>query len=78
MIPPPSFVKGNKSFWKTWEVFPALTTALESLYLDPIVMNAVSLKAIERFIVLVYDRTSNVNSVNRAREKRFCKHYIYQ
>ena len=65
--------KGKKSMWQTWQVYPELTDALLSLSSQPENIPDECLTTIERFIVLVYNRTSNLTSVNAARQNLFCK-----
>lgn len=65
--------KGKKSMWQTWLVYPELTDALLSLSSQPKDIPDECLASIERFIVLVYERTSNLTSINAARQRLFCK-----
>ena len=69
---------GKKSNWATWNSFPELTTALAELQLHVTSKPDSSLpeqamRTIERFIVLLYDRTSPCVNVNEARKKLFSK-----
>ena len=56
-----------------WNVFPELTSALKELNALPEVVDYSSLEVIERFVVLLYDRTSNLTKVNEARQELFAK-----
>ena len=50
--------RGKKTAWDVWNVFPELTSALKELNALPEVVEYSSLEVIERFVVLLYDRTS--------------------
>ena len=56
-----------------WNVFPELTSAHKELNALPEVVNYSSLEEIERFVVLLYDRTSNLTKVKEARQELFAK-----
>ena len=64
---------GNKSAWDVWNVFPFLTPVLCALKASPEIITKESLAALERFVVLLYDRTSSLLKVNEARQELFCK-----
>lgn len=68
--------KGKVSFWETWKAFPQVTAALNSLSTQPNIEQVTdeNMGLIERFIVLLYDRTSSLQNVNEARQQCFCKH----
>ena len=65
--------RGKKTAWEVLEVFPELTSALKELNPLPQMVDYSSLELIERFVVLLYDRTSNVAKVNKARQELFAK-----
>ena len=68
--------KGKKSAWQAWQAFEEVTDTFVHLSLHPFEdLNADSsyFTAIERFIVVLYDRTSPLSLVNDAREELFCK-----
>ena len=62
--------RGKKSAWNAWQVYPEVTDAFESLLLmeEP---SATAMAALERFVVLLYDRTSDIQQVNDARKQLF-------
>ena len=62
--------RGKKTAWKIWQVFPDLTEALEHLLSMEDISDSV-MSALERFVVLLYDRTSDQVSVNNARKQLF-------
>lgn len=65
--------RGKKTAWDTWVVFPELTPVLRSLKSSPANIADDSMDVIERFVVLLYDRTSSLTKVNEARQELFSK-----
>ena len=65
--------RGKKTAWATWSVFPEVSNAFNELSMLPNVMSDESMAYIERFVVLLYDRTSEDSSVNEARKKLFAQ-----
>uniref|UniRef100_A0A7M5XM76 AWS domain-containing protein n=2 Tax=Clytia hemisphaerica TaxID=252671 RepID=A0A7M5XM76_9CNID len=64
--------RGKKNAWNTWQKFDDLTTCLLSLIGKPsIQVVESSFPTIERFIVLLYDRTSQDTEVNVLRKHLF-------
>ena len=63
--------RGKKTAWDTWMVFPELTAVLRSLKCSPANVADDSMEVIERFVVLLYDRTSRLPKVNEARQELF-------
>ena len=69
-----SFVgHGKKTAWITWNVFPELTDALLKLSCAPSCIQEDVMKTIERFVILMYDRTSTCSDIDKARRKLFAK-----
>ena len=64
---------GKKSAWATWNSLPELTDALLSLANAPTSLQEDTMHVIERFVILLYDRTSKCKHVNKARKKLFAK-----
>ena len=64
---------GKKSAWATWNSFPELTDSLVTLTTTPVNIQDDTMHCIERFVVLLYDRTSPYTDVNEARKKLFAK-----
>ena len=64
---------GKKSAWATWNSLPELTDALLSLANAPTRLQEDTMHVIERFVILLYDRTSKCKGVNKARKKLFAK-----
>lgn len=61
--------KGKKTAWLTWEAYPDLTQqALLTLSQVTAVVDAETLSVLERFVILLYDRTSECESFDLARK----------
>ena len=64
----------KKAAWNTWNHFGELTTSFSSmsllLKLEDITNHSAS---IERFVVLLYDRTSTISAVNECRKDFFAR-----
>ena len=54
-----------------WKVFPELTPVLKALLMLPEDIDDTCLDVIERFVILLYDRTSSLIRVNEARQELF-------
>ena len=68
--------KGKKSAWQAWQAFAEVTDTFVYLSMHPfesLSVDSIHFKAIKRFVVLLYDRTSPLISVNDTREELFCK-----
>ena len=63
--------RGKKTAWETWKSFPAVTDALQELLAMPSEVSEESRLLLERFVVLMYDRTSECVEVNEARKHLF-------
>ena len=70
---PASFFDGKskKTAWDVWNVYPALTNVLGRLMLMPEKVKHNCMAVIERFVVLLYVRTSAIMEVNQARKDLF-------
>ena len=65
--------KSKKSAWKTWEVCDEVSKIFSKLSEHPSVVDDNDLKALEKFVVLMYDRSSEVTTVNEARYDLFAR-----
>lgn len=67
--------RGKKTAWEIWNLYPELTTALVNLSTPSPTLRDVdgSLAVLERFVVLLYDKTSVLSGVNEARQSLFAK-----
>ena len=71
-----SFVGHGKK--TAWAVFPELTHALLKLSSAPNDISQEVMATIERFIILLYDRTSTCTEIDTARRKLFAKRHNVQ
>ena len=62
---------GKKTAWEIWKVFPEVTDAFKELLRMPSDVSEESMSHLERFVVLMYNRTSNIMEVNDARKQLF-------
>ncbi len=62
--------RGKKTAWVTWRSFPEVTSAFNELLGMPTEVSEESF-LLERFVVLMYDRTSESMEVNDARKQLF-------
>lgn len=65
--------RGKKTAWDVWKVFPALTPALNKLMEMPNAVDDNCMSVIERFVTLIYDRTTSLTKVNDLRQELFSK-----
>jgi len=63
--------RGKRTAWNVWKVFPEVTKAFEDLMLMEDDISDQLLSLLERFVVLLYDRTSDLVTVNNARKWLF-------
>ena len=66
---------GKRSAWQSWQAYPEVTEAFVSLAKDPFQLlqaDSACFRVLERFVVVLYDRTSSLSSVNEARRDLFC------
>ena len=64
---------GKNTVWAIWTVLPDLTYALLKLSFAPSTIPEDVLSCIERFVILVYDRTSISNGIDNTRKNLFKK-----
>ena len=66
--------KGKKMTWRTWNQYDELTTALNEILICPSKEEVEdALPTIERFVALLYDRTSVCTNVNECRKDLFAR-----
>lgn len=64
--------RGKKTAWNVWNSFPEVTQAFINLSENDFIQES-DLKLIERFVVLMYDKTSPLMTVNECRRDLFTK-----
>jgi hypothetical protein len=64
---------GKKKAWDVWGAFEDVTTTFLKLAEPPCKLTTTDRAALERFVVLLYDKTSNCLDVNSARRHLFSK-----
>ena len=65
--------RGKKTAWGVWKVFPELTPVLRALAASTEDISEEHMAVIERFAILLYDRTSSLRNINEARQELFSK-----
>ena len=66
--------RGKKSAWETWNVYPEVTNAfLDLCELQEGDITKETIKILERFVVILYDRTSEQEDLNSCRKQLFSK-----
>ena len=58
---------GKKSAWKTWKIFRDVDDCFKQLSIGSCGIDDVHFKALQRFVVLMYDRSSPCQNVNQCR-----------
>ena len=64
---------GKKSPWQIWNTFEDVTKAFLDLNSGPESVSEDTAKLLERFVVLLYDKTSMCTSVNELRKELFTR-----
>ena len=62
--------RGKRTAWDTWKAYDDVTAAFCALVATPVSMEE-WMKPLERFVVLMYDRTSSETTVNQTRKQLF-------
>ncbi len=65
--------RGKRTTWEVWSVFPELTQKMSTNRPSTTDIDDAFMSTIERFVVLCYDRTSTLTSVNKLRQELFAK-----
>ena len=66
---------GKRSAWEVWNCFDNVTQAFTYMALHPlsiIDIDSPHFKLLEHFTVIMYDKTSELQCVNKARKDLFC------
>ena len=64
---------GKKKAWEVWQACNEFTETFQRLSTPPFYLTVNNREVLERFVVLMYDKTSNCIDVNSARKKLFVK-----
>ena len=64
---------GKRTAWKTWDVFPDVTDAFSLLALAPSSILDSTFQVLEKYVVLLYDKTCQLTKVNEARQHLFAR-----
>ncbi len=70
------FGKGKKSAWETWNAYPEVTETFMYMSTHPhmsLTKESQHFQNLERFTVVLYDRASSLESVDKARKELFCQ-----
>ena len=65
--------KGKKSAWKTWNVCDEASDVFSKLSHYPPAVDDADLKTLEKFVVMMYDRSSTADGVDEARLDMFAR-----
>ncbi len=64
---------GERRLWDTWKAFEEATSTFLSLSVGPDIVSDEDIAVLERFTILLYDRTSTLVSVDECRKFLFTK-----
>ena len=65
--------KGKKSAWQTWDVCGEVSSIFSKLSQYPLVADDEDQKTVEKFVVMMYDRSSTAEGVDQARLDMFAQ-----
>jgi hypothetical protein len=68
--------KGKKSAWQAWELYPDVTSTFEFLAKNAyhqLTADSAHFKKIERYVVILFDKSSPLDAINKTRMELFCK-----
>ena len=65
--------RGKKTAWSMWKVFPEVTAAFEVLLLMQDTVSSSTMSTLERLVILMHDRTSDLTDINEARKQLFTR-----
>ena len=68
--------RGKKTAWQAWQAYEEVTQAFTYLVAHPfqcLDIDSERFKKIERYVVVLYDKTNSLSFVNEAREELFCR-----
>jgi hypothetical protein len=62
--------RGKKTAWETWKALPEVTEAYAELADNPASIED-HIHLLERFVILMYDKTSDTENINETRKQLF-------
>ena len=65
--------KGKISAWNTWLAYPVAIDGFMIHPFETIILESEKFQIIEKYVCILYDRTTNITSVNKLRESMFPK-----
>ena len=68
--------RGKKLAWEAWNCYPEVTTAFTYMASNPyasLVLESPHYRLLERFTIVLYNKTSNLEDVDEARMELFCQ-----
>ena len=65
--------KGKKTAWYTWDIFSEASPVFSKLSQYPLTVEQSDMDILERFVILMFDRYSNVATVDEAKLDLFAK-----
>ena len=65
--------KSKKSTWNTWNAYPNITEAFLTLTNSPTRISGSTMRIVAKFVVLWFDRTSEMSKVNDVRQYLFSR-----
>ena len=70
------YFRGKRSAWQASEMYPGITQTFEFLAnnsFHKLTVDSDHFQRIERFIVILFDKLSPLNSINKTRMELFCR-----
>ena len=68
--------KGKRSAWESWKSYPDVTEVFLFAFNNPfqlLQLQSFQMKLLERYVCVLYDKTTPLCSVNELRKELFCK-----
>ena len=65
--------KEKKTAWHTWDIFPEASPVFSKLSQYPLTVEQSGMDILERFVILMYDRSSTATTVDEARLDLFAR-----
>ena len=67
------YTRGKKTAWDTWKIFEEVTPTFLALSAGPAEVTDEDIAMLERFTIVLYDRTSSMMNIDEARQLLFTK-----